>query len=95
MLFLKVVRHLFFGGGLHHFFDSTSFKLTSSPPYRVPSGRIPLVKGAFADAVVAAKLSDLSTRFVLLEDADDLLLTESYLSHVHSPCSYFSWRTPL
>jgi len=30
MLFLKVARHLLFGSGLYHFFDSTSFKATLS-----------------------------------------------------------------
>lgn len=59
---------------------------------RMPSGRIPLVKGALADAVVAAKLRDLGTRFVLFEDADNLLLAESTVSHLLSPCHYFSRR---
>jgi hypothetical protein len=58
----------------------------------MPSGRIPLVKGAFADAVVTAQLCDGHTRFVLFEDADNLFLAESTLSHSRSPCHYFSRR---
>ncbi len=66
--------------------------LTSRPPYRVLSGCIPLAEGAFADAVIAAKLRDLSSRLILLEDTDNLFLAESSLSHVHSPSCYFRRR---
>ena len=50
--------------------------LTFIPPNRVPPGRIPGVKGVGTDIVLAAYICCLDAAFLLLEDADDLLLAE-------------------
>lgn len=44
-----------------------------------------LVEGGFADAVLAAGLADLGTELDLLEDTDNLAVTESGLLHVETP----------
>jgi hypothetical protein len=47
----------------------------------------PLVEGGLTQTALAADLLDRQARVGLLQEADDLLLRESTLSHVrHSPC---------
>ncbi len=43
--------------------------------------RLPLVEGGVADLVLSAQVGHLHARFMLLEDADDLMFGELALSH--------------
>ena len=57
--------------------------------------RLPAGIRLFADLVPPARIGAFQAAFLLLEDANDLLLTEPALAHRGSPFRFLPWRTPV